>query len=129
MGDFEHTTTISRDPDTVFAYLAAAENLPRYVEAMKQAEPTGGDEVHVVAEVEGHRYEGEAWMHADADALSIRWGADDSGAYHGELFVIGIGDVESRVRITLHTEHHDGAGIDDGLRRTLETIKDELDAA
>ena len=127
MGDYEQTTTVRRDPDTVFAFLADPQNMPRYVDAMKRAEPAGGEEVHVVAEVGHHRFEGEAWMHADADAKNIRWGAGDSGAYYGELFVTGIGDVESRVTITLHTEHHDGDDIADGLERTLATIASELD--
>jgi uncharacterized protein YndB with AHSA1/START domain len=129
MGDYEHTTTIRRDPESVFAYLSQAGNLPQYFDSMERAEPTGGDDVHVVAEVEGHRYEGEAWMHADADAKSLRWGAGDSGAYHGELFVIGVGDVESKVRVTLHTEHHDGPGIEAGLQQTLANIKRELDGS
>lgn len=128
MGDHKHTTTVRRDPATVFAYLSDAQNLPRYVEAMQRAEPVGGEDVHVVAEVAGHRYEGDAWMHADPDAKNIRWGADESGSYHGELLVTGIGDEDSKVTITLHTDHDDGAGVDEGLRQTLETIKSELDA-
>jgi uncharacterized protein YndB with AHSA1/START domain len=127
MGDHQHSTTVRRDPDTVFAFLADPSTMPRYVEALERAEPTGGEDVHVVAEVEGHRFEGEAWMHADADAKNIRWGAGDSGAYFGELFVTGIGDVESRVTITLHTEHDDGPGVDEGLQRTLAIIRSELD--
>lgn len=128
MADHEHTTTVRRDPASVFAYLADAQNLPRYVDAMKQAKPLGGEDVHVVAEVAGHRYEGDAWMHADTDAKNIRWGADESGSYHGELFVTGIGDEESKVTITLHTDHDGGQDVDAGLQRTLETIKSELDA-
>lgn len=128
MGDHEHTATVRRDPDTVFAFLADPKNMPRYVDAMKRAEPAGGEEVHVVAEVGEHRFEGDAWMHADADARNIRWGADDTGAYHGELFVTGIGDVESKVTITLHTEHDDGPEVAEGLRSTLAAIASELDA-
>ena len=59
-------------------------------------------------------------------AKNIRWGAGDSGAYYGELFVTGIGDVESRVTITLHTEHDDGPEVDEGLRRALDAVAGEL---
>jgi uncharacterized protein YndB with AHSA1/START domain len=58
MGDYEHTATIRRPPDVVFDYLSAAENLPSFFDSMRDAHATGGDDVHVVADVEGHRYYG-----------------------------------------------------------------------
>ena len=83
----------------------------------------------MTANVEGERYEGTAWMHADADARSLRWGAEHASGYHGELFVTGIGDVESRVTVTLHTERADGPGIRAGLEQTLADLKRILDGS
>lgn len=129
MGDYEHTATIRRPPDVVFDYLSSVENLPSFFDSMKDAHAEGGDDVHVVADVEGHRYEGEAWMHADPDAKHVRWGAGSTSGYHGELFVTGIGDEESRVTVTLHTEHADGPGIRAGLEQTLANLKAQLDGS
>jgi len=70
MGDYEHTATVSADPDELFRYLADVHHLPDYFSSMQEAEPTGehvegGDEVHVVADVEGKRREGDAWISVD----------------------------------------------------------------
>jgi len=83
----------------------------------------------VVANIEGERYEGTAWMHADADARSLRWGAERTSGYHGELFVTGIGDTASRVTVTLHTERADGPGIRAGLEQTLADLERVLDGS
>ena len=41
MGDYEHTATVSADPEALFRYLADVHNLPDYFAAMEEAEPTG----------------------------------------------------------------------------------------
>lgn len=127
MGDYQQTTTISADPATVFAYLSDVSKLPEYFSGMQDARPEGGEDVHVVADVQGQRYEGEAWMHADADAKHMRWGSPGVSGYHGELFVVSIGDTESKVTVELHTEHVDGAAIEAGLEQTLSNLKQALD--
>lgn len=129
MGDYEHTTTVRRPPEDVFAYLSDVSNLPHYFSGLQDARSEGGEDVHVVATVEGRTYEGEAWMHADADARSMRWGSEGPSAYHGELFVTGIGDEESRVTVELHTERADGPGISAGLEQTLASLKQNLDGS
>ena len=62
MGDYEHTATVSADPEALFRYLSDVHHLPDYFASMQEAEPTGehagdGEEVHVVADVEGTRRE------------------------------------------------------------------------
>lgn len=52
MGDYERSTTVSTDPDSLFDYLSDVSNLPGYFAAMKSAEPADGPAVHTVAEVE-----------------------------------------------------------------------------
>ena len=127
MGDYEQTTTVSADPDELFGYLADVENLPHYFAAMRSAEPAGGDAVHTVAEVDGHRREGDAWFTTDAEARSIRWGSEGPNHYGGELEVLG-DPTGSRVTVRLHTEHVDGPGITEGLAETLEQIKRNVEA-
>jgi len=122
MGDYEQTTTVSAEPDTLFDYLSDVNNLPHYFAAMKSAEPVEGDAVHTVAEVDGTEREGEAWFTADAEARSIRWGAQGPHDYSGELEVQGAPS-GSQVTVRLHTEHTDSQAITDGLTETLDHIK------
>ena len=129
MGDYEHAATVRRDPDAVFAYVSDVSHLSDYFDGLQEARSTGGESVHVVARVDGQTYEGEAWMHADTDARSMRWGSESPSGYHGELFVTGIGDEESRVSVTLHTERADGPGIRAGLEKTLADLKLALDGS
>jgi len=115
MGDYEHTATVSADPDELFRYLADVHHLPDYFSSMQEAEPTGehvegGDEVHVVADVEGKRREGDAWISVDDAARTLRWGSEGPNGYHGELEVAPA-DSGSRVAVRLHTERADGPGI------------------
>ncbi|WP_018334203.1 SRPBCC family protein [Actinomycetospora chiangmaiensis] len=127
MADYEHTAHLETDPETAFAYLADVTHLPEYFSGLESARATEGDSVHVVAVVEGERYEGEAWMHSDPGSRALRWGADRPSGYHGELFVRSVGDTASSVTVTLHTEKADGPGIDAGLADTLAQLKKNLD--
>lgn len=129
MGDYEHSTDVQRPPDEVFDYVADVSHLPEYFSGLEKAWSNGGEEVGVVANVEGERYEGTAWLHADADARSMRWGAERASGYTGELFVTGIGDTASRVTVTLHTERAEGPGISAGLAQTLADLKRNLDGS
>jgi|SRR3712207_5807588 len=130
MGDYEHSTSVTADPDELFAYLSDVHNLPDYFARMREAEPAGGDAVHTVAEVEGHRVEGEAWFTTDDAARTIRWGAEGPNHYSGELEVSG-GGGESQVTVRLHTERDEDGTADDriaeGLEETLATIKDDVE--
>jgi uncharacterized membrane protein len=126
MGDYEHSTSVTAEPDALFAYLSEVSNLPDYFAAMKSAEPAEQQAVHTVAEVDGHEVEGEAWFTADHDARSITWGAEGPHNYRGELRVDGA-DGGSQVTVTLHTEHANGSDIDRGLEKTLLQIKQNVE--
>ncbi|HVH23338.1 MAG TPA: SRPBCC family protein [Pseudonocardia sp.] len=127
MGDFEQTTTVSAEPDTLFRYLSDVNNLPSYFAAMKSAEPAEGQAVHTVAEVDGTEREGEAWFTAEEESRSIRWGAQGPNHYGGELQVTGAPG-GSQVTVRLHTEHGDEEQIRDGLAETLAQIKRNVEA-
>ncbi|MHA6626571.1 SRPBCC family protein [Pseudonocardia sichuanensis] len=131
MGDYEHRATVTADPEELFRYLSDVHNLPDYFSSMQDAEPTGepshgGDEVHVVADVEGTRREGDAWIRTDPDRRTLTWGSEGPNSYHGELEVVGI-ESGSEVTVRLHTERADGPGIRAGLEQTLATIKREIE--
>jgi hypothetical protein len=133
MGDYEHSTSVTADPDALFQYLSDVHNLPDYFSSMRAAEPTGrpahgGSEVHVVAEVDGTRREGEAWMTTDTEQRKLSWGSEGPNGYRGELEVDGH-DGGSRVIVRLHTERVDGEGIRAGLEQTLATIKEQVEGA
>lgn len=130
MSDYTHSTTVRRPADDIFAFLSDVSNLPRYFEAMESAESAGDQAVHVVANVEGQRREGEAWMTVDADDRRMRWGSEGPNDYHGELTVApGGGDGESEVTVFLRTERADGPGISAGLEQTLANLKRILDGS
>lgn len=131
MSDHEHTATVAADPEELYRYLSDVGNLPHYFSAMRSAETVTDDahhtEVHTVAEVEGVRREGEAWFDTDDDARSIRWGAEGSSGYRGELAVAG-SEGAATVTVRLHTEHLDDSPdvrekVDQGLRETVDTIR------
>ncbi|RRO18632.1 SRPBCC family protein [Saccharopolyspora rhizosphaerae] len=123
MGHYEHSTTLRCDADALFNFLADAGNLPEYFDAMTSAEKTGQDEVRVVAEVEGQRREGRAWLQTDPQARSMRWSSEGPNDYHGELQVNHAGDGQAKVTVSLRTERADGPGIRAGLEQTLANIK------
>ncbi len=127
MGDYEHATIVSADPDTLFRYLSDVEHLPEYMAAMQEAHRTGqevdeGDEVQVAADVDGVRRQGEAWIATDQERRALRWGSEGHSGYRGELQVEDSG-TGSQVTVRLHTERADGPGVRAGLEQTLASIK------
>ncbi|MCY7342514.1 MAG: SRPBCC family protein [Pseudonocardia sp.] len=126
MGDYEHRTTVTTDPEALFDYLSDVQNLPHYFAAMKSAERAEGSAVRTAAVVDGQLVEGEAWFTADGEARSIRWGSQGPNNYSGELTVTG-SDGGAEVVVRLHTEHVDGPSIDDGLLHTLAQIKQNVE--
>jgi hypothetical protein len=104
MADYERSVTVAADPDEAFASLADRRNLPRYVATMVEAEARQGDELHVAANVQGHREEGEAHLHADAGARRMEWGGAPDSGYRGSLEVEPAGK-GSTVTIRIHVVH------------------------
>lgn len=122
MSDYEHSTTVNAPSQSLFDYLADVRNLPRYFESMISAEPAEGEAVQVSANVGGVTREGEAWFRVDRADQRLEWGSEGPNDYGGRLEVTGDGD-QSSVQVFLHTERTDSAGIDRGLRETLDNIK------
>src|SRR3954470_423021 len=120
MPEYEQSGTVTTPPDQLFAYLADVHHLPEYFPHLTSAEPVGGDEVRVAADVAGARKESDAWFHVDSDERRIEWGSP-SGPYHGWMQVDGV-EGGSLVTIHLHQEHEGGDSEAD-LAQAIETIQ------
>jgi carbon monoxide dehydrogenase subunit G len=136
MGDYEGTTTVDVPRDDLFEYLSRIQNLSRYLARMTKVCAQVGNEANIevqtrtgdvgVRDDEPERtVRGKAWLHVDADARRLEWGAEGPHDYHGELEVSS--DVEdettTRVVVRLYTLHDDAESIEEGLAETLENIE------
>ncbi|WP_215543948.1 SRPBCC family protein [Amycolatopsis sp. CA-230715] len=121
MGTYRHTATADLPADDVFAYLRDPRNLPRFFPQMTEAEPTGGGEAHVEADVGGKHVEGEAWLRADEARRRLEWGADDDD-YHGELEVAESSPGSCEITVVLHTERAEGGEIQRALEETVAAL-------
>ncbi len=126
MADHERSTTVQATPDRLFDYLSDVGNLPHYMASMKSAESAEGDAVHTVADVDGTRVEGDAWLTAEDGSRTMRWGSPGPNDYAGELTVSAAPE-GSLVTVKIHTEHGDAATVDRGLEETLTAIKQNVE--
>lgn len=123
MPDYSHTATIDMPAAELFAFLREPRNLPRYFPQMSQAEPEGGDTVHVEADVHGQHVEGEAWLKVDEKSRSLRWGAQGPHDYQGELAIEDAGPASSRLTVTLHSVRDaDDEEVQRGLEETVAAL-------
>ena len=123
MTTYTHTAEADIPADTLFRFLADPTNLPRYFPQMTAAEPEGGEQVHVEAEVHGHHVEGEAWVRPDASRRTLEWGAEGPDDYHGELQVEEVAAGRSRLTISLHSVREaKGDEVQRGLEETVAVL-------
>ncbi|EMD23419.1 SRPBCC family protein [Amycolatopsis azurea] len=123
MNDFRHAATIDLPASDLFAYLREPRNLPRYFPQMTQAEPEGGDTVHVEADVHGRHVEADAWLKVDADNRSLSWDSQGSHDYHGRLSVEDTGPNESRLTVILSSVREaDGEEVQRGLEKAVAAL-------
>lgn len=123
MADHEGNIQVAAPAQQLFDYLADIRHLTDYFAAMTSVEPAKGAAVHVVAEVNGSREEGEAWFRVDNDKQHIEWGSEGDSGYRGLLDVTG-DDQSSTVTVQLHTEHGAADQISDGISTTLRQVKE-----
>ncbi|SDF74422.1 Polyketide cyclase / dehydrase and lipid transport [Lentzea fradiae] len=123
MTTYTHTAEADIPADTLFEFLADPTNLPRYFPQMTAAEPEGGEQVHVEAEVHGHHVESEAWVRPDAGRRSLEWGAEGPDDYHGELQVEEVTPGRSRITVSLHSVREaSGDEVQRGLEETVAVL-------
>jgi uncharacterized protein YndB with AHSA1/START domain len=119
----EHTQHVAAPPDAVYAAIADASNLPKFVPQMTGVRSSGGGRVEVDARYDGHEQHGEASFTADAGEHRIEWSAPSG--YHGWMKVDPDGD-GSRLTLFLETRHesereHDVAATLDAIRMLVES--------
>ncbi|MDQ2850820.1 MAG: SRPBCC family protein [Actinomycetota bacterium] len=122
MADHDGSIDVQAPAQQLFDYLSDVRHLPDYFAAMVSADPAHGEAVHVVAEVNGSREEGEAWFRVDEVAKRLQWGSEGTGGYRGLLDVTGDTHT-STVTVKLHTEHGAADQINEGISATLAEVK------
>lgn len=122
MADHDGSIDVQAPAQQLFDYLSDVRRLPDYFAAMVSADPADGEAVHVVAEVNGSREEGEAWFRVDKVARRLQWGSEGDSGYRGLLDVTG-DTHNSTVTVKLHTEHGATDQINEGISATLAEVK------
>ncbi|MEV7552228.1 SRPBCC family protein [Amycolatopsis sp. NPDC089917] len=123
MTEFRHTATIDLPASELFDYLREPRNLPHFFPQLSQAEPEGGDAVHVEAEVHGEHVEAEAWLKVDEESRSLSWGSEGPNDYHGRLSVEDAGANAARLTVTLSSVREAGEEeVQRGLEETVAAL-------
>ncbi|MGW4485392.1 SRPBCC family protein [Amycolatopsis sp. NPDC004368] len=123
MSDYHHSAAVDLPADELFAYLREPRNLPHYFTQMQEAEPEGGERVHVEAEIHGEHVEGEAWLKVDEGNRTLSWGSQGPHDYQGELSIDDAGPASSRVNVTLRSVRDGSADeIQRGLEETVAAL-------
>lgn len=149
-GTYEQSTTIAAAPEEVFAYVSDVSHLPDFLPPIQDAaerpleEGTETDPavahahgVHLVGELEGHRFENDGWFDADAEARTLTWGAQTDHTYSGRLTVSPDGE-GSRVSVQLdfgersqddqiQAQSGDRDPLQEAFDATLESIKRQVE--
>src|SRR4051812_20903991 len=135
MGDYNDSIDITSSAAEVFAYLRDIENLPRYMPYLTAARRLEGDKVEVTAKGDPGDDSGpdgavtaEAWMRVSEQDRRLEWGAPGPNDYSGSLQVEdGDGPQASRLTVDLHTTRAEGDEIREGLRSTLDGLKQTME--
>lgn len=122
MSTYRHSARAEIPADDLFAFLSEPRNLPRYFPQLTVAEPEGGGDVRVEAELKGRRVAGKAWLHTDAELRTLSWGTENEDNYHGELHIGVLGAERCEITVVLHTERTDGDEVRRGLAETVAAI-------
>ena len=147
MQEYEQTGTVAAPANEVFAWLSDVENLPRYLPPIKEAGIDGaaeagkpGEKVRMRGEIPDRgEFESEGYLDVDAEARTMRWGAETGRDYSGDLEVAEAGDGESRVTVRLsfgprtvepeiqEQSPTDRDPLEESLAATLESIRRQIE--
>lgn len=126
MARYELTTTLTADPDALFARLSETARLPEHVSEVTGAEPVGpahtgdvpdGDaRLRVAADVGGVRRVAEVRMATDPAGRAAVWRTLGPGGHRGRLYVTDAAPGDVRVTVTVET----GGPDDPRLRAALD---------
>ena len=87
MQEYEQSKTIAAPANEVFAWVSDVENLPRYLPPIKDAgiegpasEGSPGERVKMRVDIPDRgEFESEGYFDVDAEARTMRWGAEPTG--------------------------------------------------
>jgi ribosome-associated toxin RatA of RatAB toxin-antitoxin module len=129
MPDFERHMMVAVDPDTAFDYVADPSHLPEFVSMLKEARHEPGrqrTEIHVAAEVNGRREEGDTRFRADRWSRSIDWG--DPPDYRGTMRIEAAEARRCRISLLLRVRDPRGEGslIEQAMDETMASLAARL---
>ncbi len=147
MQEYEQRQAVTAPANEVFAWVSDVENLPKYLPPIKDAgiegpaaEGSPGDRVKMRVEIPDRgEFESEGYFDVDADARTMRWGAETDKDYSGWLTVAEKGDGESEVTVHLsfgprsvegeiqEDSSDDRNPLEESLAATLESIRRQIE--
>jgi ribosome-associated toxin RatA of RatAB toxin-antitoxin module len=147
MQDYEQSKAIAASANEVFAWVSDVENLPKYLPPIKDAgiegsasEGSPGERVKMLVEIPDRgEFESEGYFDVDAEARTMRWGAETDRDYSGRLTVAEAGDGQSEVTVHLsfgprsvegeiqEDSSDDRNPLEESLEATLESIRRQIE--
>ena len=87
MAEIDGSRAFDVTADALWAVVADPARLADWVPTMRQARPSGKEEVHVEGESHGHRYSLDSELRIDEGDRRLDWGAKGDYGYRGSLQV------------------------------------------
>jgi ribosome-associated toxin RatA of RatAB toxin-antitoxin module len=147
MQEYEQSKAVAAPANEVFAWVSDVENLPKYLPPIKDAGIEGsaaagspGERVKMTVEIPDRgEFESEGYFDVDAEARTMRWGAETDRDYSGWLTVAEAGDGQSEVTVHLsfgprsvegeiqEDSSDDRDPLEESLDATLESIRRQIE--
>ena len=147
MQEYEQSKAVAAPANEVFAWVSDVENLPKYLPPIKDAgiegsasEGSPGERVKMLVEIPDRgEFESEGYFDVDAEARTMRWGAETDRDYSGRLTVAEAGDGQSEVTVHLsfgprsvegeiqEDSSDDRNPLEESLEATLESIRRQIE--
>ncbi len=147
MQKYEQSETVAAPANEVFAWVSDVENLPKYLPPINEAgiegsaaEGSPGERVKMLVEIPDRgEFESEGYFDVDAEARTMRWGAETGRDYSGRLTVAEAGDGQSEVTVHLpfgprsvegeiqEDSSEDRNPLEESLGATLESIQRQIE--
>lgn len=147
MQEYEQSKAVAAPANEVFAWASDVENLPKYLPPIKEAGIEGsaaagspGERIKMLVEIPDRgEFESEGYFDVDAEARTMRWGAETGRDYSGYLTVAEAGDGRSEVTVRLsfgprsvegeiqEDSAEDRNPLAESLSATLESIRRQIE--
>ena len=147
MQEYEQRVAVAAPANEVFAWVSDVENLPKYLPPIKAsgiegsaAEGSPGERFKMLVEIPDRgEFESEGYFDMDAEARTMRWGAEAGRDYSGRLTVAEASDGRSEVNVYLsfgprsvegeiqEDSAEDRDPLEESLGATLESIRRQIE--